>query len=233
MAEQMNAGMEKVFLNYILDNPLYFAKVDETWFKIEDIRDIYSAIKKEYIVSKEIPTDEQIIAMVKLSDVENRIQIPIIKAVLKNDAKFGKEWLDKHFRAWKLAKETRNKIDLSVDCIRNIEEINYDNVKEISTKIRNLFADLDSCDIDENDLGDDFDDYESHLMKTNSRFISTGWQTLDTLLKGGWSPGTMVVFMAETSGGKCICGNTPILIKNKNNEFAEETTIKEFFEKIK
>lgn len=236
MAEKVNVGLEKIFFHHILGNPEQFQKVDSYFFKNDDIQFIYDVVKNEYVVSKNksVPTPQQILALVKLNDVEKKISDNLVKMLLKGDnSGYGdEEWIDKRFKAWKLSNLTKNNVFKSVEYIRGIEEINYDNVTDIVSKIRNMFNESSLIDNDDTDLGEDFDDPESHKLTENTRKMSTGWGNMDKVLSGGWDQASMNVLMGETNIGKCFFDSI-IRIKNKNNDTIEEISIEKFFELIK
>lgn len=231
MAEKMNTGMEKVFFNYIMNAPKHFSTVEAEWFRTADIKIIYSTIKSEYLLTKKIPATEQIIAMVKLNDPNNLIAPNIIKLVLKDsEENFEKEWLDSKFNAWKLEKQTRNRLNQALDFLRDVEEVNYDNVKDVTTKIKNLFSDIKLNEDSEEELCVDFDDIEAHQLTAKTKHVSTGWGTLDQLLEGGWTPQTLCVIMAETNGGKCLIFSTLAKVHDTTTDEICDIEIGKLFE---
>ncbi len=208
MGEKMNVWMEKIFFHYILNNPEQFLKVEPYFFKNEDIQFVYNIVKNEYIISKSktVPTPAQILALVRLNDTENKIPDNLVKMLLKLDnADLGdEEWIIQRFKAWKLSNITKNNILRSVELIRGLEEINYDNVVDVVSKIKQMFNESAIIDNDDEDLGDDFDDPEAHKIKENTKKIPTGWACIDKILSGGWDQASLNVFMGETNVGKSM-----------------------------
>lgn len=199
--------MEKVFFHWILDNAEQFLKVEPYYFKNDDIQFVYQIVRDEYVVSKSknVPTPQQILAMVKLNDVDKKIEDNLIKMLLKGDnSSYEDGWISNKFKAWKLSNLTKNNVLKSVEYIRGLEEINYDNVVDVAAKIKNMFNEASLIGDDDNDLGEDFDDPESHKVTDTSRKISTGWSCLDKILSGGWDQASLNVLMAETNGGKSM-----------------------------
>lgn len=207
MAEKINSGTEKIYYLHILDNPEQFLKVSPDFFKNEDIQFIYKVVRDEYLVSKKkvVPTPQQILAMVKMNDVDKKIEDNFIKMLLKGDnSQYEEDWIVKRFKAWKLSHNLRNNLMKNIDFVRGIEEINYDNVVEIAAKIKNMYNDSSLIDNDDSDIGEDFDDVESHQINETNRKVSTGWSCLDKILGGGWNQASLNVLMAQTSGGKSM-----------------------------
>lgn len=209
MPEKVNAGLEKVFFHYILEHPDQFLKVEPYFFRNDDIQFIYSVVRNEYLLSKKkvVPNPSQILALVKLNDSENKISDNFIKMLLKGDNSQydDEEWITKRFKAWKISNVVKNNVLKSIELIRGIEEINYDNVVEVASKIKQIYNDAMLIDSDdEEDLGDDFDDPESHKIKENTRKISSGWSCIDKILSGGWDQASLNILMGETNVGKSM-----------------------------
>jgi len=206
--EKMNTGMEKIFFQYILDHPDQFLKVEPYFFKNEDIQFIYNVVKNEYVVSKNksVPTPTQILALVKLNDTEKKISDNLVKMLLKGDnTSYGdEEWIVQRFKAWKISNTTKNNVLKSVELIRGLEEINYENVTDVAAKIKQMYNETSLIDNDDEDLGDDFDDPESHKVRETTRKMSTGWGCIDKILSGGWDQASMNVLMGETNIGKSM-----------------------------
>ena len=207
MNEKMNVGMEKVFFHHILDNGEQFYKVEPYFFKNDDIQFIYSIVRNEFIVSKNknVPSPQQILAMVKLSDTDNSIADNLVKMLLKGDnSQYEDDWITEKFKAWKISNLTKNNVLKSVELIRGLEEINYDNVMDVASKIQQIHNEVSLIADDDDDLGDDFDDPESHKITDTTKKMSTGWSSIDKIMSGGWDQASMNVLMGETNVGKSM-----------------------------
>jgi len=236
MSEKMNVGMEKVFFHHILENAEQFFKVEPFFFKNEDIQFIYSIVRNEYTVSKNkvVPTPQQILAMVKLNDTEKKIADNLVKMLLKGDnSAYENEWILEKFKAWKISNLTKNNVLKSIELIRGLEEINYDNVVDIATKIKQIHNEVSLIADDDEDLGDDFDDPDSHKVTDTTKKMSTGWSTIDKIMNGGWDQASMNVLMGETNVGKCASYDMIITVRNKKTGIEEEITIGKFFSEIR
>ena len=205
MAEKITIGLEKVFFKYILENPEQFDKVDVHFFHNDDIQFIYNVVKEEYFVSKNTPTPQQILAMVKLNDTDKKISDNIVKLLLKGDnSQYEEEWILSRFKAWKLSKATHNNIMKSIDYIRGLDEIDLEQVSEVSAKIIQMFNESKMIADDDDDLGDDFDDPESHKVTEQTKKMATGWKSMDRILGGGWDQASLNFLMGETNVGKSM-----------------------------
>lgn len=207
MAEAMNTNMEKHFFTYILDNPDQFSKVDPTFFKNYDIQFVYTVIREEYMRSEShiVPSTQQIVSMVKLADQESKISTNVLKLLLQSDnSDISDEWLVPKFKGWKIQNQLKGDMMKGIDMVRGIEEINYDNIVEVAQKLKGMFGNTLLVDDDDNDLGEDFDDPESHRQMVAKNSILTGWPCIDTILHGGWSKSTLNVIMGETNVGKSM-----------------------------
>ena len=207
MAESMNTNMEKHYFIWVMDNPDQFSKVEPYFFKNQDIQFIYTVIREEYLKSEShiVPSTEQIVAMVSLADQDNKIKSSVVKLLLNSDnTDISEEWLVPRFKAWKIQNQLKGDVLKSIDMVRGIEDVNYDNVQEVASKLKNLFNNVMLVDDDDDDLGDDFDDPEAHKQKLTKNAIPTGWATMDSILGGGWSKSTLNVLMGETNVGKSM-----------------------------
>ena len=136
MAETMNTNMEKHYFVWIMDHPEQFSKVESYFFKNQDIQFIYSVIRDEYLKSEShiIPSPQQIYAMVKLVDQENKINSKVIQLLLKSDnSDISEEWLLPRFKAWKIQNQLKGDVLKSIDMVRGIEDVNYDNIHEVAS----------------------------------------------------------------------------------------------------
>ena len=207
MAETMNTNMEKHYFIYILDNPDQFSKVEPAFFKNSDIQFVYTVIREEYLRSEShtVPSIQQIVAMVKLADQENKISGAVLKLLLQSDnSDISSEWLVPRFKAWKIQNQLKGDVMRGIDMVRGIDEINYDNVVEVAHKLKGMFGNVLLVDDDDQDLGSDFDDPESHKQLISKNCIPTGWSCIDSILGGGWSKSTLNVIMGETNVGKSM-----------------------------
>jgi replicative DNA helicase len=203
--ETMNVQMEKFFFTWVCEHPSQFVKVEPQYFKNDDIRFIYKIVRDEYIVSKKVASPQQIVAMIKLHDPEEKINNNVIKVLLKNDnSVHDQEWLNKHFKAWKLSNLLKNRTYETIDQIRNIKDIDYDNVLDIASNIKQIYNNLSIIEDEDEDLGVDFDDPEAHKQETNTNKIPSGWGNVDQILQGGWDKSSFSVLMGETGIGKSM-----------------------------
>jgi len=234
--EVMNAQTEKFFFTYILDNPTQFYKVEPGFFKNEDIQFIYTVVRDEFLVSKnkKTPSPQQIVAMIKLRDPEEKVSNNVIKSILKNDnSVHDPEWLEKRFKAWRMSNLIKNATYQGIEMIRNLKDIDYDNVSDVAAQLKSVYANLSLLEDDDEDLGADFDDAEMHKQETSKNKISSGWGNVDVLLQGGWDKGTFNVLMGETNVGKCCMGKTMVSIKNKKTGEIKQIKIGEFYNLLK
>jgi len=207
MAEVMNTNMEKHYFIYILDNSDQFSKVEPFFFKNSDIQFVYTVIREEYLRSEShiVPSPQQIYSMVKLADQGKTVNDKVVKLLLQsNNSDISEEWLLPRFKGWKIQNQLKGDMLRSIDMIRNIEDVGYDNVVEIAQKLKGVFNNVLLVDDDDQDLGSDFDDPESHKQQTSKNCIPTGWPCIDTILGGGWSKSTLNVIMGETNVGKSM-----------------------------
>jgi hypothetical protein len=236
MGDAANVNLEKAFFAKILFEPEQFYKVKPHFFINEQIRIVYDVVRDEYIKStnKIVPSPTQIWTMVSLVDTEKKVTKESLKILLKEDlSAYENDWLDSRFKSWKVSKHTRDQLKESIDLIKDMDEINFDNVMDIASRLKDKFAEIDSLGNDDDDLGDDFDDPDSHKQLISERKMSSGWSSMDKIMGGGWDHATFNLIMGETNVGKCCFDDSSIKIKNKQSGDIQEIKIGDFFNLIK
>jgi replicative DNA helicase len=151
----------------------------------------------------------------------------------ENTEDLNEDWFLKRFKAWKTSNHSRDKVVNAIDLIKKMEDVDYDNVIDIVSQLKQSFNEIDIIDNDDDDLGDDFDDPESHKQNISLRKIPTGFSNMDKIMGGGWDHATFNVLMGETNVGKCLDYQTVIKIRNKNTNVIKEIRIGDFFNLIK
>ena len=236
MAEVVNTNLEKAFLAKIMNEPDQFHKVKPHFFGNADIRLVYDTIRESYIKDKNkiVPSKQQILTMVSMVDSQGTVSREVLKMILKEDlSAYDDDWLSERFQAWKVSKHTRDQLKESIDLIRNMDEIDYDNVIDIATRLKEKFAEIETIGSDVTDFGDDFDDPESHRQLIGQNKMSSGWSNIDKILGGGWDRSTLNLLMAPTNSGKCADYQTVTRLKNKKTGEIVEMMMGDFHEMIK
>lgn len=236
MAEVVNTNLEKLFFAKIKEDPSQFYKVEPFFFRNEQIRFVYEIIREDYINGKDkiIASPSQAWTMITLHDTEKLITKEAFKSLYKETTEnVNDEWIDKRFKAWKISNYARDRVVEAIDIIKKMEDVDYDNALEIVTRLKASFSEIEIISNDDEDLGDDFDDPESHKQMVSMRKMSSGFSNMDKIMGGGWDHATLNVLMGETNVGKCSDYQTVIKIKNKNTNDIKEIKIGDFFNLIK
>jgi len=202
----------------------------------EQIRIIYEVVRENYIKDKDkiVPSPKQIWTMISLVDLSKVVTKESFKIIMSEDlSEYQDDWLNSRFKSWKVSKHTRDQIKEGIDLIRDMDEINYDNVMDIALRLKDKFSEIDSLNNDSDDLGEDFDDPESHKQLISEKKMPSGWGNVDTILGGGWDRATLNLVMGETSIGKCCKSDTYIKVRNKKTGEIVNIKIGDFHNKIK
>lgn len=221
----MTISLEKIFFKYILENKKYFHIVDPSYFKNREIEFVYKVIQKYMKSNNEVetPSPKQILEMVKIDDHNDMITKDILKAMLTvNTSEYNEDnFIVPKLNAWILSNKVRSGTVDIIDETRELDNISeFDDVMNRIYKIKEIVDDMSNTNFisDDEDLGSDFDDVESHYQDSAMDKVSSGFETIDHILGGGWDTGSLNLFMGETSNGKCFCKNTTIRIrKNVGN----------------
>jgi len=206
----MTPQLEKVFFNYILTNKKYFDVVKTFFFRNSEIQFVYGVIRQYMLDNNDpgIPTPRQILDMVALEDKEGVITKDILKSILQVDLKEydEKNFIEPKFNAWILANRLKTGTVDIIDETRNLDSISdFEKAVEAAGRIKAIVDEMSSTNfVDDDDMGTDFDDAESHVQDSSRFKVSCGFPTIDHMLGGGWDIGTFNVIMAETNNGKSL-----------------------------
>ena len=206
----MTPQLEKVFFNYILKNKKYFDVVKTFFFRNSEIQFVYGVIRQYMLDNNDpgIPTPRQILDMVSLEDKEGVITKDILKSILQVDLKEydEKNFIEPKFNAWILANRLKTGTVDIIDETRNLDSISdFEKAVEAAGRIKAIVDEMSSTNfVDDDDMGTDFDDAESHVQDSSRFKVSCGFPTIDHMLGGGWDIGTFNVIMAETNNGKSL-----------------------------
>jgi len=206
----MTPQLEKVFFNYILSNKKYFDVVKTFFFRNSEIQFVYGVIRTYMLTNTDTgtPTPRQILDMVALEDKEGVITKEILKSILQVDLKEydEKNFIEPKFNAWILANRLKTGTIDIIDETRNLDSISdFEKAVEAAGRIKAIVDEMSSTNfVDDDDMGVDFDDAESHVQDSSKFKVSCGFPTIDHMLGGGWDIGTFNVIMAETNNGKSL-----------------------------
>ena len=234
----MTVSLEKVFFNYILENKKYFEFVEPFFFKNNEIQFVYQVLRDYMLKKSDIkrPTPRQILEIVELTDKEKKITKAILKSILSTDLNEYSEtdFILPKFTGWILINRLKTGTIDIIDETRNFDDnCDFEQAADASDKIRQIVDEMSSTKfIDDDDMGSDFDDPQSHLQDNSLLKIPSGFETIDHMLGGGWDVKTLNVIMAETSNGKCFFGDGKIKVRKKNKNEVLDIKIKKMFSKI-
>lgn len=235
----MTPQLEKVFFNYILNNKKYFELVKPYFFKNNEIVFVYDVIRKYISTSSdiEIPTPRQILDMVSLEDKNGIITKEILKSILQvNLQEYSeKDFILPKFNAWVLGNRIKTGTVDIIEETRGLDGISdFEKAKNTADRIKQIIDEMSSTNfINDEDLGSDFDDPESHIQDSSKSKVKSGFETIDHMLGGGWDIQTLNILMAATNSGKCFFGNTLINLRNKRNGVIITQEVKKSFHYIK
>ena len=212
---ELTVNFEKLYFAFVLSRPEYFHRIEPYFFKAQEIQLVFSVVKSEY---KEHPTGgvpkiKRIVELVKLSDKKKIIKKEVLKSLLSVDldeySSDGKDeskhmWLQKRVQAWITFNTIQSGLAESIDYIRNIDQLDYDNVMDVASRIREIIGTSSLASFDDESMGSSFDDLNNHIQDEATEKVTTGWECLDTILNKGWDIKTLNVLMGETNSGKSL-----------------------------
>ena len=203
--------LEKYFFTYIMENPKFFNKVDPIAFDNPNISFVYRVIREHYMnLDKAIvPSNHKVLSLVRMFDPDKRISKDFLKGLLNIDLSTivqgnDDDYLQKAVQSWCTSSAIKQKMYEAADFIRELNPVDYQNTELIASKIRELINNATMMDYDDEDLGLDFDDPDSHVQDTNKNKIPTGWHNIDELLQGGWDKKTLNLVIGPSNSGKSL-----------------------------
>lgn len=206
----MTPQLEKVFFNYILQNKKFFDVVKSFFFRNSEIQFVYGVIRNYMLTSTDptIPSNRQILDMITLEDKEGIITKEILRSILQVDLKEydEKNFIEPRFNAWILGNRLKTGTVDIIEETRGLDSISdFDKAMEAAARIKSIVDEMSSTNfVDDDDMGTDFDDAESHVQDSSKFKVSCGFETIDFMLGGGWDISTLNVIMAETNNGKSL-----------------------------
>jgi len=212
---ELSVNFEKLYFAFILTRPEYVHKIESYFFKAQEIQIVFSVVKNEY---KNHPTDgipkvKRIVELVRLADNKKIIKGEVLKSLLtvdldeyspdgKDDSKHA--WLEKRVQAWITFNTIQSGLAESIDYIRNIDQLDHENVMDVAGKIRAIIGTSSLVSFGQESLGSSFDDLDSHIQDEATEKVTSGWPCLDEILNKGWDIKTLNVLMGETNSGKSL-----------------------------
>jgi replicative DNA helicase len=206
----MTPTMEKIFLSYILKNKKFFDVVKPFFYRNAEIQFVYNVIRDYMLKTSDtnIPSPRQILDMVSLEDKDGIITKEILKSILQVDLKEydEKKFIEPKFNAWVLSNRLKTGTIDIIDETRGLDLINdFDKAIDAANRIKAIVNEMSSTNfVDDEDMGSDFDDPESHNQNTSTLKVKSGFETIDHMLGGGWDQSSLSVLMSETNNGKSL-----------------------------
>jgi hypothetical protein len=234
----MTVSLEKIFFGYIIRNKKYFNIVEPFFFKNSEIQFVYNIIRTYILKNQdaEVPHPKQILEMVSLEDRDGMITKEILKAILTvNLSEYDEiNFIIPKFNAWILSNRLKSGTVDIIDETRNLDSISdFEQAVNAANRIRGIVESMSKTDfVDDDDLGSDFDDPESHVQDSSKFKVKSGFETIDHMLGGGWDIQTLNCIMAETNNGKCSFFGTKITTRNKSNNVCSYDEIGRIFSKV-
>ena len=166
----MTVSLEKIFFGYIIRNKKYFNIVEPFFFKNSEIQFVYNVIRTYILKNQdaEVPHPKQILEMVSLEDRDGMITKEILKTILTvNLSEYDEiNFIIPKFNAWILSNRLKSGTVDIIDETRNLDSVSdFEQAVNAANRIRGIVESMSKTDfVDDDDLGSDFDDPESHVQ---------------------------------------------------------------------
>lgn len=183
-------SIEDLFINFLFSDPELFVRckgiIDPSYFEDNKNKTTVSTLIDYSNKYNSLPTIEQVKSLCKKTDIE----------LLSDISDSHRDWFLDEFETFCRHKALENVI---LDSIEMIKEKRYGEVEKSVKEavqiglVRNLGLDY-------------FEDPKSRLerIKKNDGLISTGWETVDAKLFGGFNKGGLHIFAGQSGSGKSV-----------------------------
>jgi hypothetical protein len=195
-----------------MENPKFFSRTDHMNFKNAKIKFVFERIKNYYLTQDKpiVPSNHKIYELIRMDDPDGEaISSEYLKGLLAVDIgnmvqNNDDDYLKKAFYSWLTYNTMRTKMYGAIDYIRDMDEIDYNNTELVASKLKEIMADATLMNYDDENIGLDFFDVESHIQDISQSKVPTGWQSIDELLNGGWTRKTLNIVVGGSNSGKSL-----------------------------
>ena len=229
---------EKIFYNYIRPRNEYFKFVKPDFFRNIGIQECFRIDVEFYEKYQSTPSKQQTIELLTQKkspfflikeDDEEFIDIGKVDSIFEDVSEYDNDWMSDNVQAWIKAQNMKKGI-FDAAQIYQLTEITAENVQDVADKVNETITNGLNVNF-KFDHGLNFFDPESHILNPADTF-TTGYSWLDEILGGGWQTKTLNVFAGPVKGGKCVCGDTKIKIRNKTTNLIEDISIEDFYKRF-
>jgi KaiC/GvpD/RAD55 family RecA-like ATPase len=197
-----SAHLEKIFYHYIDERPELENSVLSRFYDNAELRlahEIRAEFRQKY---SQPPTASQLKQIIRLKGVSEQLSDEKVEAIYDIKlSEYDPEWLESTAEAW-IEYKTLDSSVIDLVTYLKTTKISAENVKDVVQTAKSLITDRNNVDF-KFDEGSDFFDPEAHRQRIQERF-STGYNYLDTVLGGGYSPKTLLAFAGIPKVGKSM-----------------------------
>jgi replicative DNA helicase len=197
-----SSHLEKIFYHYIDARPEIENVVNSKFFSIPEIKEAHDIRQEFRSKYHKAPTSSQLKEIAKVKGLEDKLTSEKIDALYEiNMSQYDPDWIQETAEAWI---EFKNLDSSVMDLVQYLKttKVGTENVKDVVQTAKSIIMDKNNIDF-KFDEGLDFFDPSSHRQHKHETF-TTGFDYLDTVLSGGYSPKTLIVLAGMPKVGKSI-----------------------------
>ena len=196
----IQAYQEQIFWHYILSNRMYLNTTKPEFFTNQTLRDLFDIAKDHTLKYGDAPSRDQMGELVRVKGINDTISEDVISALYNaKEQNFDEKWIEENVGPWIRVRNLDNVIR-KVIAFMKTSSITAENAAETVEKVRSMLTTETAIDFDFH-LGSDFFDAASHLQTRLAR-TSTGYDYIDTCMKGGYWKGSLIGFLGGPKSGK-------------------------------
>ena len=190
--------LEKQFYHWTLNNPNLLSKIKKGFYSMEEYEVLTTLSLDFFNKFNTPPSRDQIEEIIKVKGIE--FSNSKLDAIYEIDmSQYEKDWLEQQTHSWIEWNTFDKSIHELINYVKTVA-VTTENVHDVVEKGKRLIADRNNLTFDF-DEGLDFFNPSHHKQRILTG-MSTGYQFMDNLLGGGWSPKTLHVVMGPPKSGK-------------------------------
>jgi replicative DNA helicase len=221
--------LDNIAFAAIIKHPEYLETFKPEFFDEKLKGDLLKITIDHYKKYHETPSSTQLKELYRLTNpisdfslIENYIDM-LFEVDL---TKYTHEWLDKAMQAFISYKQLDSSVRNLITYIKT-NTITMENIDSVLQTARGIITE--GTDIKFNvDLGADVFNPDSYKLSETYK-VSSGYDFIDTVTKGGFSNPGLHILSAPPKTGKCITGDTKIKVRNIKQQKEYITTVQDFY----
>lgn len=201
-----NNYLENIIFFYVISNKDLIKSFKPYSFREKFFQTLFKIIQEHFNEYNEIPTENQIIDIIKLKNLTNEISIDVVHEIWKQKDipnSYTEEWLKEQATAYAEWNHLIIGLTKATAYVKSVAtDVDVENVTDYTEKTKKIFNTYSDFTVD-TAQGYDFLDPASH-QSVALETTPIGYKFIDAALNGGFSTKTLNIFMGAPKVGKSM-----------------------------